>query len=49
MNDISHFDLGGGIGWERLVSNCVKDYVVNVDNFLAYKNLSLHILEEIET
>ena len=34
------FDFGGGrgIGRECLVSNCVKDYVVNVDNFLAYKN-----------
>ena len=32
--------LGGGrgIGRECLVFDCVKDYFVNVDNFLAYKN-----------
>ena len=28
---------GRGLGRECLVFDCVKDYVVNVDNFLAYK------------
>ena len=43
--------LGGGrgIGRECLVFDCVKDYFVNVDNFLAYKNWILQIWEEIET